>query len=649
MSARTKTPVALAGLVALLATGGCQSTSDTSAASALARRPTHSSSMAISADEKKLAVVNPEADSVSVLDLATRTLDREILLAPTAPTPDPSTGAFTPAVMPRSVAFSPDGKVLYVAGERSNSVLAVDVASGVIRGAAPVGSEPISVLLSRDGAAIFVSCSQDATVVKLDASTLAVTATVTVSSEPWGLGWSPDGASLLVTHLMGPGLTAIDPEAMTVQATWTIPDVAPRGDKRLAHGQVRGLYDVAPRPGSSELWAVHALLGTDTAQPELDFESTAFPALSLLNSDGTFIHTISTDSKDVPGLDGSIGDVVSGPHALAFTESGDYALMVDSNSEDVLVLDARQRMEATLVRPLPGKMPDGVVISADERFAYVDERISGDVAVLRLDRSSGVLRPTVDGPPIARLASDPMPAELRLGQYLFNTANSSQYPVTTDHWIACATCHMEGRSDAVTWKFAQGPRDTPSNAGGTLGTGFLFRTADRNRVQDYWHTINVEQGGRFDPTAQSDELDALAQYVNLAIPLPMPPSTASALVARGADVFAAAGCGSCHSGARFTDSGAGNPDLDLGGVILLHDVGTCVTAGEFPDVAHSSVDDQPRAACDFDTPSLNGVASSPPYLHDGSAATLRDSILRMPNAPASPDDLDALVEYVRSL
>jgi hypothetical protein len=36
-------------------------------------------------------------------------------------------------------------------------------------------------------------------------------------------------------------------------------------------------------------------------------------------------------------------------------------------------------------------------------------------------------------------------------------------------------------------------------------------------------------------------------------------------------------------------------------------------------------------------------------LHDGSAATLADAALRMPNAPSDPDDLAALVEYLRSL
>jgi DNA-binding beta-propeller fold protein YncE len=635
-------------LCSCLMLSGCQGSSGAGASnSGAGPRGVHSSSLALSSDGHTLFVANPEADSVSVLDVQARMLTSEISLAALPPAADPISGDYAPTIMPRAVALSADATTLYVTAERSGALLVVDIASGHLRQSVPVGSEPVGLVVA-DGS-IYVACSQDATVVRVDAKSLQITATAHVPNEPWALAFSADGTQLLVTHLMGPGVTEIDVATMTVKATWPIPDTAPRGDRRLAHGQVRGLYDVVSRPGTSELWVAHALLGTDTAQPTLDFESTAFPALSLLHDDGTYEQTLSTDAEDVPGIDGSFANVVSGPHAIAFTPDGDYLLMVDTNSEDVLVVDAATHIQTDIVRPLPGKMPEGIVLSADGTVAYVDERVSGDVAVLRLDRSSGTLKASVDGAPIPRWSSDPMPATLRLGQALFNSANSTQYPITTDHWIACATCHMEGRSDAVTWLFAQGPRDTPTNAGGMLGTGFLFRTADRNQVQDYWHTINVEQGGRFDPTAQSSLLDALTAYVNHALPLPLPPTTDAALVARGAQVFNDSGCGTCHSGDRFTDSGSGNPTLDLAGTVLLHDIGTCVTSAAFPDVAHEDVAGDPRAACAFDTPSLNGVASTPPYLHDGSAATLADAIAKMPNAPTSADDVSALVEYLRSL
>jgi YVTN family beta-propeller protein len=618
-----------------------------------APRPEHSSSIAVSPSGDAVYVVNADLDSVSIVDPVARSLVAEILLAGAHPAAD-ATGAYAPAVMPRALAPSLDGRMLYVTGQRSGALYAIDVASHAVRSVS-VCSEPVGVLVSADGQDVYVACSQDDAVVRVSAASLAITAHVAVPREPWNLAWSPTDGSLLVTHFLGAAITAIDPSGPSVRATWAIPDTAPRGDRRLAHGQVRGLYDVAARPGSEELWVAHVMLATDTAQPDLDFESTVFPAVSVLRADGAYHTTLSIDVLALPGTDGAFGDIVSGPHAIAFTSDGELALVVDTNSEDVLAIDAANDVEAELLRPLPGHMPEGIALAPDESVAYIDERNTGDIAVVAIDRSSGGVQLAVDGAPIARYAADPMPAQMRLGQHLFYSANSDELPITRNHWVACASCHLEGRSDAVTWRFEQGPRDTPTNAGGMLGTGFLFRTADRNRVQDYWRTIDVEQGGTFDPTDQAPLLDAIAAYVNFGIPLPIPPTTDPALVATGKAIFERpdVGCSTCHSGARFTDSGAGNPTLDLAGTITLHDVGTCVTA-PFADVAHTDVDGDPRGACQFDTPSLSGVASTPPYLHDGSAPTLHDVLEitrgKMGNISSlSSDDEAALVEYLRSL
>jgi YVTN family beta-propeller protein len=610
----------------------------------------HSSSIVATADA--IYVVNADADSVSILDPQARSLVAEVLLAGSHPMPA-ADGTFTPAVQPRALALSPDGKTLYVTGERSGMLYAIDLASRDVHSVA-VGSEPVGVVVSPDGETVFVACSQDDAVVAVAAHTLKVGKHVPVPAEPWTLAWSPTDGSLLVTHLLGPGITALDPQSLAVRGTWTIPDTAPRGDKRLAHGAVRGLYDVAARPGSDELWVAHLMLGIDTPQPDLDFESTVFPSLSILRSDGSYHVTLSTDALDIAGIDGSFADIVSGPHAIAFTSDGKLALVVDTGSEDLLAVDAERDVETELLRPLPGHMAEGIALSPDDTLAYIDERNTQDVAIVKIDRSGERVALTVEGT-IPRVMDDPMPAGLRLGQHLFYSANSDEYPITKNHWVACASCHVEGRSDAVTWLFEQGPRDTPSNAGGMLGTGFLFRTADRNQVQDYWHTINIEQGGTFDPTADADLLDAIASYVNYGIPLPVPPTTDPALVAKGKAFFERSdiGCAQCHTGPRFTDSGSGNPTLDLGGSVMLHDVGTCVTA-PFPDVAHTDVAGHPRAACMFDTPSLSGLASSPPYLHDGRAHTIRD-VLELTRGtmgniqPLSSADEDALVEYLRSL
>ena len=614
----------------------------------------HSASLALSPDGKMLWVVNPDADSVAQIDVATRTLVREILLAGSHPSPD-GQGAYTPAVFPRTVAPSTDGTKVWISGERSGKLHEIDVATGAVRASGVLCSEPFGLLAAPDGQSVLVACSQDDVVLRVAVPDFSIQQKTSVASEPVALARSDDGASIYVTHFLVGSVTTLDARTLAVIRTTQIAEIAPRGDKRLAHGKVRGLHDVAPRPQSSELWVVHQLLGVDTAQPDLDFESTVFPALTTIDAAGTVSRTLSTNAQDVPGLNGAFADIVSAPVAIAFTHDGAFALVADESSEDVLVVDTSSGLESSLVRPLPGHQPEGIVIDATDGFAFVQQRNTNDVAVLALVRDDNGLTATVATTIPTLQGADPMPAQLRLGQHLFHSANSDEYPITKNHWVACESCHMEGRSDAVTWLFEQGPRDTPTNAGGMTGTGFLFRTADRNQVQDYWRTINIEQGGSFDPNVpeHSTLLDAVAVYVNQAIPLPVPPTTDPTLVAKGSAIFQSAGCASCHAGARFTDSGTGNTSLDLKGTVVLHDVGTCVTNAAFPDVPHDDVAGDLRAACAFDTPSLNGVASTPPYFHDGSAATLHDAVDRMlapSNAQGmSAADEAALVEFVRSL
>lgn len=629
---------------------------------------THSGPIGISPDGARLYVVHPDADSVSILGVAARSIEHEIQLAAAPPSFDSATNRFYPAVMPRALALDSTGTKLYVTGERSGRLYAIDTASASVSQSVAVCSEPIGVLVSRGDSNVFVACSGDDEIVELDAASLAVVATVTTPRKPWSLAWGADGVTLLSTHLLGPGVSELTTQPLALTTTWSVADLGPQTDPTEPHGLVRGIYDVVPRPGSDELWVAHIMLGTDTPQPALVFNNTVFPALSILDGAGQQLARLSVQAN--VGDNGAFGDVVSGPRSMTFSTDGTYAFVVDADSEDLLVVDAVNRVEATVVRPLPGHLPEGVIGYGDE--IYVQERNTEDVVAFKLQgggADGSALSVTQDGPAFSSLSADPMPANLRLGQKLFYSANSDDEPITQNHWVACATCHLEGRSDSVTWLFQQGPRDTPTNAGGLLDTGFLFRTADRSKVQDYWKTIDVEQGGHFEPDGgQQPLLDAIASYVNSALPAPaapttdethaLQPSALATLRTQGEAIFQQVGCPMCHSGPAKTDSGSGNPTLDLEGVVLLHDVGTCVTSGPWPDVTHDDIVGDPRAACAFDTPALRGLVDSAPYLHDGSAATLEDVLPSMLRASAaatasptvlSATEQQALVEYLRSL
>jgi len=189
--------------------------------------------------------------------------------------------------------------------------------------------------------------------------------------------------------------------------------------------------------------------------------------------------------------------------------------------------------------------------------------------------------------------------------------------------VTCAGCHPEGHEDGHTWVFRTDRGDVARRTQ-ALGEGLLdtlplhwdgeFGSFDE-LMDEVW---GRRMGG--DDLAPS-EVDDLADYVDT---LPRPRSTPRrpGLVPHGAELFATAGCATCHEGPALTD----NQTYDVG------------TGGR------------------FQVPSLIGVASRTPLLHDGCAETLRDRFdpecggdAHGNTAGLSPSEIDALVAYLETL
>jgi YVTN family beta-propeller protein len=617
---------------------------------------TASTTILLTGDDSELWVVNQDADSVSVIDPETRKLVKEIALSDAPPSVDAATKRFDPKVSPRSLTLVNEEKV-YVAGQSANSVYVIDAKKRSVTGVIPVPAAPIAVASAPDGSAVYVVSHEASTVTKIDPRTDEVVASVPVTEHPFGIKVSEDGQSIFVTHaLLDPGVTVLTP-SLAIADKVPLSDEVPGDDKRIANGVARGLFHVEARPGTGELWVPHLLLAVDTPQPDLDFESTVFPTITTLAADGSAEdRRLLFRPAALPNAEGAFSDVISGPRAIAFTPDGKLALVANAQSEDVMVFDAETGFEVSLVRPLPSTMLEGIVVDHAGKHAYVDGRNTHDVTVLAIDEGNAVSPVKVDGASIDRLTLDPMPKELRLGQRLFYTANSAAFPVTKNFWVACTSCHIEGGSDAVTWLFAVGPRDTPSNAGGPINTGFLLRQALLSNVDQYDLIIRVEQGGSYthDDPKQVKDLEALAAFVNYAIPFPQnphrsPDGTLTDAQTRGQKTFQNL-CTSCHPGPYYTDSAAGNAGLDFSQPVVLHDIGTCVKTGTFPDRTAENFVGGVHTACDFDTPTLRGIFATAPYFHDGSARTLRDVVDRLEFSSGLSDaEKEDLVAYMQTL
>jgi hypothetical protein len=180
---------------------------------------------------------------------------------------------------------------------------------------------------------------------------------------------------------------------------------------------------------------------------------------------------------------------------------------------------------------------------------------------------------------------------LDTAQTLFHTA--------PDGSLACASCHPEGREDGRVWLFNQdgkrmSRRTQLLSLGGLLATAPFHwdgAFADMSEVLDEVFTRRMG-GGSVCP----DNATALAGWLDQ-LPPPAPHATVQPgnAAARGQALFfdPTLLCSTCHSGPRFTDD-------------RTVDVGTG--------------DDEPA----YQVPSLIGVGSRPPYLHNGCAATLQE-------------------------
>jgi len=158
--------------------------------------------------------------------------------------------------------------------------------------------------------------------------------------------------------------------------------------------------------------------------------------------------------------------------------------------------------------------------------------------------------------------------------------------------LACASCHAEGNDDGRVWNFTcSGSRRTQSLQTGLRGTEpFHWNGDEKDFPQLATDVFTVRMSG---PPLETQQPELLLKWID-AQPRPTlsrPVDTAA--VARGRALFndaSRAACATCHTGDRLTTSAT----VDVG------------TGGK------------------FQVPSLVGLGSHAPFMHNGCARTLRD-------------------------
>ena len=350
--------------------------------------------------------------------------------------------------------------------------------------------------------------------------------------------------------------------------------------------------------------------------------------------------------------------------AVAYSPWGDWIWVAHRGARSVERIDRFTGAQGGAVVDL-GFAPSGLALTPDGRFLIVEVTYSRALRFFDVNQA-GL---PVDVGTVALVDNEPLPREVLRGAQLFNDTFDPR--LARDGYIACSHCHLDGDADRFVWDFTdrgEGLRRTiPLLGRAGMGQGPLHWSANFDEVQDFEHDIRGAAGGHGllreeawslpsvrsplgSPKAGlSEDLDALAAYVtHLAqhprSPWRTPEGELSAAARRGEAIFRAAetACTSCHRGEHLTDSQWLAP-----GEPLLHDVGT---------LGPTSGMRLGGALAGIDTPTLHGLWHSAPYLHDGSAPTLRAVLVDRNledrhgrTSHLSEAEVDDLIAYLLSL
>lgn len=501
--------------------------------------PTHSSPITLNADDTLMAVVNPDANTVTFFDVGG---DKNIAL-----------GEIAVGKEPNGVVLSPDGKFAYVANtvDGTVSVLQVDVSKqpvAAVVATLPVGVEPYGIAITPNGSKIYVTNSRSNSVSVIDTSSNTVAKTITnigpaVGAEPRGIAITNNGndddtdETVYVTHFYSFAnqgkldgeddsktglLTRISTKNDAVAGQIVLTNMADTGFK--AQGDAINHIEPGKDPKfvtgayPNQMQAVgikngFAYLPNVGASPN-------GPTRFNVNTQA-LVHIINTqtnqDTKLVVNLHRAVADQPEGtiklflavPWAIDFKDNENIGYVVSAASNVVVKVAVDPATGALTVQSNPqtkavqtvnaGRNPRGIVLNNTDTRAYVMNYISRDVTVIDVTRFPEQVIATMRSSALPSAGTD---EELvQAGKELYNTsigefANSAGN-MASEGWQSCSSCHPWGLSDNVVWIFGAGPRRTISQhtdfLGGTMRA--LNWSAIFDEQQDFELNIRGVSGG----------------------------------------------------------------------------------------------------------------------------------------------------------
>jgi len=477
---------------------------------------TSSSPIAITSDDRHVWVVNPDNDSVSVIDVhrdANRKLD-EIAVGEG----------------PRFLAISEKNHLVFVSNSRSGTVTVIRGASRKVLCTTTVGAEPAGLAVTPGGDFVYVANFGSDDVSVLDARTGRFLLTISgVGPKPRAIAITDD--KVYVTHflaeLRNDSRTVVEKEGRDDGKEGRVTIISRASNQVIGTVVLNPLANTGFNSNGSVLDRIPA-----TDPPTFTFPTGCFPNLlenivvkgnhAYLPNVGSspngpvrfnvnvqglvavFDTTTDTDSGQTINLNRGVGFEPVGkkifnttPIALAFKNNSDEGFVVCAGIDHLvrITLDDNgapsHNPPTALLGPTdpdpiirveigtndqPGEPqnsnPQGIAINSADTRAYVFNFISRDVSVVDISGDPASYAE------IDRIVSATLPtpgtlaAIIHRGNELFNTSigpagtqDNARPPagrLSDFGWGNCYNCHPRGLTDGVTWMFGDGPRQTIS-------------------------------------------------------------------------------------------------------------------------------------------------------------------------------------------
>ncbi len=280
---------------------------------------------------------NYDDDSVSVIDTATNQV----------------VGAPIPAGNgPYSMAVTPNGKTLYVAGEISEDLTAIDTQTNQPVGTIPLGIQTATIAISPDGTIAYVTNQEANNFVVVNLQTgQVVGAPVAVGEDPWGVAFSPDGKTAYVPNESDNNVSVIDTQ--TRQVVGTIP---------VGEGPINVVFSPNGKIAYVNNYGGDSVSVIDTQTRQtigLPIPTGEEPWGLGLNPSATRLYVSNYDDGTVSVIDTQTGQAAAGPiptgeqpYELAATPDGKTVYVANYAGESVSAINTQTNQATTI--PVPG-------------------------------------------------------------------------------------------------------------------------------------------------------------------------------------------------------------------------------------------------------------------------------------------------------